>query len=466
MSENQNWSNIGDQFKGTLSDALQSGDFKELNDLIANTVNGALKEAIQSGRSAVDSLANGARNDNVPTWQIRANQRAAEKQNKINQDWQNMMQKRQMAQQQAQFNSLQQQVRVQVPSLNNNYNGTVKVRKVGSVSSVLLKVFGGIGMGVFGILALAVGLSVMLLESMAAPLVVFLLLTSASWLMVDQGIRQSNRLKRADRYTRLCLGRMYGEIRHLAANTGKSEKFVLRDLQKMLDLGMFPEGHLDAGGTCFMLNDTIYRQYLDAENGRRARELEEQRNLLEQKSEPITPGRIISEAEREQEAELNAMMTEGMEYIRRVRELNDRIPGEPISGKLYQMENLLKEIFNRVREHPEQRHRIHKLQEYYLPTTLKLVEAYADFDSVSTPGMDILSAKAEIEKTLDTINQAYTEILNNLFKDAAFDVTTDAQVLQTMLAKEGLTRQMDFVPRSNGNEKQITYKTMEETSNE
>ena len=81
-----------------------------------------------------------------------------------------------------------------------------------------------------------------------------------------------------------------------------------------------------------------------------------------------------------------------------------------------------------------------KFMNYYLPTTLKLVEAYEEFDSVSVPGEDILSAKAEIEKTLDTINQAFVELLNKLFRASVFDITTDAQVLQTMLAKEGLTK--------------------------
>ncbi len=41
---------------------------------------------------------------------------------------------------------------------------------------------------------------------------------------------------------------------------------MTRDLQKMLDLGIFPEGHLDEQKTCFMLNDVVYRQYLEAEN--------------------------------------------------------------------------------------------------------------------------------------------------------------------------------------------------------
>ena len=42
------------------------------------------------------------------------------------------------------------------------------------------------------------------------------------------------------------------------------------------------------------------------------------------------------------------------------------------------------------------------------------------------------------------INQAFVTLLNNLFRDAAFDASADAQVLQTMLAREGLT-ESDFV---------------------
>ena len=129
--------------------------------------------------------------------------------------------------------------------------------------------------------------------------------------------------------------------------------------------------------------------------------------------------------------------------------MNDSIEGEVISAKLFQLENLLKEIFDRIKEHPEQMSQMQKFMNYYLPTTLKLVQAYSEFDSISAPGEDIISAKAEIEKTLDTINKAFVELLNNLFRDSVFDVTTDAQVLQTMLAKEGLTRDMEFekVPR-------------------
>ena len=262
--------------------------------------------------------------------------------------------------------------------------------------------------------------------------------------MIQFGIGQRRRLRRAERYLQLCDYRVYGEIEKLAKGTGKSRNYVIRDLEKMLALGIFGEGHLDEQKTCFMLNDVVYRQYLEAENGRRLRE-EENRKALEMKNAAQeSPAQESPQVSGEQESELQTMISEGMGYIHKLRDLNDRIPGEVISAKLFCLENLLKDIFASVREHPDQMHRMHKLMSYYLPTTLKLVEAYEGFDRISSPGEEILKAKSEIENTLDTINQAFRELLNTLFQDAVFDATTDAQVLKTMLAKEGLTREMEF----------------------
>ena len=141
------------------------------------------------------------------------------------------------------------------------------------------------------------------------------------------------------------------------------------------------------------------------------------------------------------------------------------IPGEEISSQLSKLEGLLKQIFDRVKEHPEQMNRMRKLMEYYLPTTVKLVEAYVGFEKVENPGQDILDAKAEIKKTLGIINEAFTELLNNLFQDEAFDATTDAQVLQAMLSREGLRKEMDVQTAMGGGASMGTV-TEEETETE
>ena len=315
----------------------------------------------------------------------------------------------------------------------------VKMEKKGSVSGTLCTVFGGIGLGFSGL-----GLLVQLLLAAfsAASLSAAILpgvLSLVFLEMIFYGNGQRRRLQRAEKYLELCGTKMYGVITEMARYTGKSVRYVKKDLRKMLKAGMFPEGHLDDKETCFMLNDVIYHQYLETEKA-----YLEQKKSEEQAKQMPDKGTTQDAAQTEREQELHSMVAEGMECIRHLRDLNDRIEEEAISEKLYRLENLLKEIFDRVQEHPEQMHRMHKLMDYYLPTTLKLVEQYAEFDEVSSPGEEILEAKKEIGKTLDMINQAFVTLLNNLFQDAAFDASADAQVLQAMLAKEGLT-ESDFV---------------------
>ena len=451
MSETQN-NNPGEKFKETIAEAMKTGDFHALNMLVTDTVNDALREAAfqanlsREAREATEkkvwnsqrSWQDKKREEEKTGEQIQAEREQRERQReehrRQNEEWHRQRRERERQweeQRKAQAVPPRRATAAEMTSL-------VKMEKKGNVSGTLCTVFGGIGLGFSGL-----GLLVQLLVAAfgAASLSAAILpgvLSLAFLEMIAYGNGQRRRLKRAEKYLELCGTKMYGVINEMARYTGKSVRYVRRDLRKMLKAGMFPDGHLDDKETCFMLNDVIYRQYLETEKA-----YLEQKKITgqEDKNTENADPQDIEENRREQE--LHSMIAEGMEYIRHLRNLNDRIEGEAISGKLYRLENLLKEIFDRVQEHPEQMHRMHKLMDYYLPTMLKLVEQYAEFDEVSSPGEDILEAKKEIEKTLDMINQAFVTLLNNLFQDAAFDASADAQVLQTMLAKEGLT-ESDF----------------------
>ncbi len=423
MSETQK-NNLGEKFKESIAEAMKTGDFHALNTLVTDTVNDALREAdfqANLSREAREATEKKAWNSQR-SWQDKKRE-----EEKTEEQIQAERERQWEEQRKAQPVPPRQATAAEMTSL-------VKMEKKGNVSGTLCTVFGGIGLGFSGL-----GLLVQLLVAAfgAASLSAAILpgvLSLVFLEMISYGNGQRRRLKRAEKYLELCGTKMYGVINEMARYTGKSVRYVRRDLRKMLKAGMFPDGHLDDKETCFMLNDVIYRQYLETEEA-----YLEQKKSKGQEAEQDQENREPEETEQNRrEQELHSMVAEGMEYIRHLRDLNDRIEGEAISGKLYRLENLLKKIFDRVQEHPEQMHRMHKLMDYYLPTMLKLVEQYAEFDEVSSPGQDILEAKKEIEKTLDMINQAFVTLLNNLFRDAAFDASADAQVLQTMLAKEGL----------------------------
>ena len=208
-----------------------------------------------------------------------------------------------------------------------------------------------------------------------------------------------------------------------------------RYLKKLLDLGYFPQGHFDRNQTTFILTDEVFSHYLELEKSGSNNIIDTTaRSEDEQEFSQLSP---------EESAELSRMIREGNDQISRIRSLNNDIPGVEISAKLDRLEGLLKEIFARIREHPDQMSRIHELMDYYLPTVVKLVDAYREYDRVSEPGKEILEAKTDIENTLDTINSALSKLLNKLFKDSVLDVTTDAQVLKTVLTQKGLTNGLE-----------------------
>lgn len=398
MSNNQNFNNLGDQFKHAVQDAINTGDFQRLNFLVTDTVTDVIAEASTQFKRATDEVQK----------EFSRNSQEAVKRT---------------------HSPYTRNVSAPQP-IRKKHMPISKTKSVGQVSSVLYTVFGAIGTGSISLLFLFVFFGMALSSLWSLPALIVLALGVGGFgYMLRTGVSQAKRLSRMKRYIGLCDDNMYINIDELAQQTQKTPKYVLKDVKKMLQLGFFPEGHLDKKETCLMLDDATYREYL---------RVEEHRNMVAQeeaakKVTPPTPEELEME-------ELYSIIAEGQDYIQKLHHLNDLIEDEIVSDKLYRMEELLKEIFQRLKEAPEQMPKMRKLMNYYLPTTIKLLQAYSEFDDVSAPNQDITSAKAEIEKTIDVINEAFTELLNKLFQKSAFDAATDAQVLQTMLAKEGLTK--------------------------
>ncbi len=424
MSTNQTWNNFGEEIRDAIQDALKTGDFKNFNEVVA----GAAAEAMKTAKVQLD--------------QNTAARSPGEEMNRENSSGKGPSGENYTAKWIRENNERRAALQTQAVKNLPARVFLAPFERKGSVSGTLLQVFGGIGTGVLAILTtIFLGLGIGLgggFRVACGVLAVFLAFFIG---MIKAGNKKKLTLKRARKYLELAGGNHYINLEDLALHTGQNIKFILKDIKKMLTEGFYPEGHLDRQESCLMLDNKIFNEYLS---------LEKQRMLQEQEKQALPEIPKASEAVQGAESEqVDGLIAEGQDYIRRLRDMNDNIAGESISAKLFRLENLLKEIFDRVREHPEQASQMQKFMSYYLPTTLKLVSAYEEFDSLSEQGEDIMEAKAEIEKTLDTINSAFSELLNRLFRDAAYDVTTDAQVLQTMLAKEGLTREpeLEFVKR-------------------
>lgn len=234
-------------------------------------------------------------------------------------------------------------------------------------------------------------------------------------------------------------------IKQLAGPVRKSERFVVKDVEKMIKNGWFCQGHLDKNKTCLMVTDHMYREYqkLEEEKERLRIEEETRRRQTQAKEEAAKQRKAAEEAEAQKKSglspEVRRVLEQGDFYVRKIRQCNETIPGEEISEKIERMEVLVDKIFDRVEQKPACASDVRKLTEYYLPTTVKLLETYAEMDAQPVGGANIQAAKREIETTLDTINKAFEKLLDSLFQETAWDVSSDISVLQTMLAQEGLT---------------------------
>lgn len=236
-------------------------------------------------------------------------------------------------------------------------------------------------------------------------------------------------LDKASKYYRIMNGKSYIDIADIAKMSNEIPGAVVKNLSKMIDQRVFPEGHLDAERKVFMLDDDIYREYMAIEEQRR-------------EQEKIATATKIVESH-EAGSNLDSVIKEGRAYILSIKELHIGITSEPMSSKLSVLETLLSAIFDRVQKEPKELSHMDKLMRYYLPTTLKLIKTYLDFDGIISPDNEVKNTKKEIELTLDSINKAFSEFQNRLFKSQAFDASADAALLKVMLTKEGLVGGME-----------------------
>lgn len=147
----------------------------------------------------------------------------------------------------------------------------------------------------------------------------------------------------------------------------------------------------------------------------------------EEKKEPESTGN----------AELDKMIKDGEMAISEMRRLNDSIEDEKISADIERLEKSSKAIFEQVKASPEKLPQIRKFMDYYLPTTLKLLNAYDRMSATGISGENIDTTKAKVEAMMTTIVSAFEKQYDALFGADALDISTDITVLETMMAREG-----------------------------
>ena len=138
--------------------------------------------------------------------------------------------------------------------------------------------------------------------------------------------------------------------------------------------------------------------------------------------------------------EVAALMKERDRAISEMRRLNDNIPDPRLSQQIDHLEEVTGKIVDQVIAQPKKLPQIRRFMDYYLPTTLKLLNAYDRMDSTGIAGDNITATKDKVSAMMDTIVHAFDRQLDALFGEEALDISTDITVMENLLAREGLTQ--------------------------
>lgn len=232
--------------------------------------------------------------------------------------------------------------------------------------------------------------------------------------MLVAGQRMKHRSARVARYLAVMGKRSHIAVDELCAVTGKSRKKVEGDLEFIVEKGLLGAGaYLDSGRGIFFRSADAFADY--------ANETAKKENVTPKEANEGYAG-----------------------ALRAIRSANDRIADPVLSEKIDHLETVAGKIFREVEEHPEKQQQAATFLNYYLPTTLKLLDSYAKFEEAGIEGENLSRAQERIEETMDALIKGFDKQLDDLYRNEAMDIDSDIRVMENMLRRDTASVEDDF----------------------
>lgn len=220
------------------------------------------------------------------------------------------------------------------------------------------------------------------------------------------GLRRQKQVRTFRSYLAMIGSRTTISISALSSAMGVSPAKVRDTLEDMLDDGFFPLGYLDYGSDRLVLTS----------DGIPDPPKEEEKPAQEEPAEDPQ----------------NAILEE-------IRAINADIDNPKLNQQIDRIGVITAKVFEYQRSHPQKSNQLHSFLSYYLPTTLKILRAYAQLEDQEVDGENISAAMERIEGMMDKVVEGFEKQLDQLFQGDALDITADVEVLERMLAKDGLS---------------------------
>ena len=309
-----------------------------------------------------------------------------------------------------------------------------------TASGVVMAAAGGAGMVFFGIPALVSALAPAVAGNPEVAVTAILgILTAGFATLLGFGIRNLRRASKLKALQRAVGQREAVGFDDLAARMQVSPKAALAASRTLIKGGYLPEGRIDDENTTLMVTENAYHQYRQFQQSQR-------QTLAEREAaEAARAAEAAARTAREQDIserltpEQRAFVARGRDYVRQMDELNAAIDDAAVSERISAIQDVVGRILARAEEEPAVIAGLDRLTAYYLPTTVKLLDAYDRLEEEPIQGENIASSRSEIERTLDVLHSAFEKLFDDTYQDLSLDVSADISVLHAMLAQEGLT---------------------------
>lgn len=392
---------LGDDILKTVTDAIETNNYSGLSNSLKSRI-GAYRQEVQDTEAWRRAAENGKP---MSGWQTASQRRANMRNEGGSAAWKS--------------GTAAQKQNAIVPFTQ------AKPSKAGYIAEMATGIAGMAVTGAAGIsLALAgIGLGA---GGLTAAGIFSLICTGGFGILTRIGAKGKSLVDKFYRYAQMIGDAQYFEVKQLAARSGSTVEETRKNIQSMMKYHMLPNATFDETGQTVMLTAEMREQYQQALEARKQLQLEQSAREKELDSSDITP-------------EARRVLKEGETFIRSLRNSNDLIDDPAMSAKIDQLENIVGRIFRQVKKEPANAVALRKFMNYYLPTTEKLLHAYAELDRQPEVGTNIVNTKKEIEEAIDTINDAFENLLDSLFQDVAWDISSDISVMKTMMAQDGLS---------------------------
>lgn len=309
-----------------------------------------------------------------------------------------------------------------------------------TASGVVMAAAGGAGMVFFGIPALVSALAPAVAGNPEVAVTAILgILTAGFATLLGFGVRNLRRASRLKALQRAVGQREAVGFDDLAARMQVSPKAALAASRTLIKGGYLPEGRIDDENTTLMVTENAYHQYRQFQQSQRQTLAEREAAAAARAAEETARAAREQDISERLTPEQRAFVARGRDYVRQMDELNTAIDDAAVSERITAIQDVVGRILARAEEEPAVIAGLDRLTAYYLPTTVKLLDAYDRLEEEPIQGENISSSRSEIEHTLEVLHSAFEKLFDDTYQDLSLDVSTDISVLHAMLAQEGLT---------------------------